>query len=199
MRKRNNITVENPLRAIDYGSHSFSFINFYKHSATELSNYRGLYRGSFGDWDVTGSSKKLVTDFMNLGREGSNIPYSEKNLEAAITVYRIFIEQGLNPDFIVISNSGFQDPRFEFLGYDVCAKSLYYSPIGSGGITGERAYLLKHLDQEMKEELLNDLNEHKLLTTEAIALRFAKFCTDNSELIESETPWFPVKVFGYRV
>lgn len=179
-------------------SDPFSFINFYTHAATELSNYRGLYRGSFGDWDVTGPSKKLVSDFINLGREGSNIPYSEENVEAAIMVYRIFIEQGLNPDFIVISNSDFHDSRFEFLGYDICAKSLYYSPIGSGGITGEQPYLLNHMPLELRTEVLADLNGNGLLETKAVAERFAEFCTKNTELIESESPWFPVLAFGYR-
>lgn len=176
----------------------FSFINFYKLEDANQSQYRGLFRGSLGDWDITGKSKKFASDFFDLGIVGSNIPYNEVNLEAAITVYRIFKEQGLNPDLVVISNTDFDDRRFELLGYDICAGSLYYSPIGSGGITGERPYLLDHMSPELRTEALDDLNSNGLLETKAIAERFAEFCTENSELIESESPWFQVSVFGYR-
>lgn len=182
----------------NHASDPFLYINFYKQEAITQSDYRGLYRFSLGDWDITGKSEKFVSDIFDLGIEGSNIPYNEVNLEAAIMVYRIFIEQGLNPDLVVISNTDFDDPRFELLGYDIGAGSLYYSPIGSGGITGEQPYLLNHMPPELRTEVLDDLNCNGLLETKAIALRFAEYCTKNSELIESESPWFPVSVFGYR-
>lgn len=176
----------------------FCFINFYKIEANTQQIYRGLYRGILGDWDIKGNSKMSVSEFINLGIEGRNIPFCEKNLKLARAVNQIFNESNLKPDFTVISNIDFSDPRFELLGYDVCANSLYYSPIGSGGITGEDAYLVSHMESELIKDVLSDLNINGLFSKFEIAKRFAEFCTINAILIESEPTWFPVSVFVYR-
>jgi hypothetical protein len=175
----------------------FCYINFFNADVGAHQIYRGLYRGILGDWDINGNSKLSVFEFINLGIEGRNIPFSEKNLELAIIVDQIFKVNNFKPEFTVISNTDFSDSRFEFLGYDICANSLYYSPIGSGGITGEDAYLLDHMDSDLTKDVLSDLNSNGLLSTLEIAKRFAEFCTINAELIESETPWTPVSVSVY--
>lgn len=175
----------------------FCYINFYKTDEGDHQIYRGLYRGILGDWDVNGNSKKYVSEFINMGIEGRNIPFSESNLELAKIVNQIIKVNNFKPDFTVISNTDFSDPNFELLGYDVCANSLSYSPIGSGGITG-KAYLLEQMDSDLTKEVLSDLNSNGLFSTLEIAKRFAEFCTINADLIESETPWIPVSVSVYR-
>jgi hypothetical protein len=177
----------------------FTYLNILKFESKEDIEYRGLFRSNYGEWDLDSKKHPIVKFFYSQSIEARNIPFNQKNLALAINVKTLIDVKKENCDLIVCTNQIFCDHHFELLGYDICSKSLYYSPIGSGGVSGNAPYLLKYMDVNFQNELVGDLNSYGLLETRKIADKFSFYCSEHAFLIESEQEWFTVSIFSYKV
>lgn len=171
-----------------------------------FSYYRGLYRQNdlidLYEYDNI-SLIKEIDRYFSLSNEGGYVEYTETNLSELLLFYRTFKAAGWLGDIILFTDNVYAGipTDFELLGYDICADSMYYSPIGDG-------FLVSYsLDEKFFSEMsINDykfykenVNDKGLFQTYSAALNFAQYCNTINQkyehVIESEDNWRPFAIY----
>lgn len=168
---------------------------------SDMQHYRGLYRGnSLCTADCLPPA--LLADLFRVSDDGSTAAFSSPNLEL---FRQILGSCTLAADLLVFSDEpGFvpEPAIFCLIGYDICADSAYYSPLGSG-LRAEILYqgLLHHRIAAQEAEQLT-VNDYGLFAAFDRAQRFSALCNAlqaaDEYAVESETGWRPYAIWLYQ-
>ncbi len=170
-------------------------------SCSDLQHYRGLYRSLS---QIPDSLRDLEDEYYKKAGETLRLPFSSENLDYLQKLYAHLSAQGWQGDLILhCKRRNPHKPDFALLGYDVCAPSLHYSPIGGGMLSrydsADSAYT--DLPHEAFLAYGADLNEYGLFRSYPMALAFAEYCEHINrkypQCIESEGGWQPVSILRY--
>lgn len=89
------------------------------------------------------------------------------------------------------------------VGYDICADSMYFSPIGDGFLMQYNRLPDFYTDMsfEMYSMYRENINEKWLFNSYEIAMNFSEYCNYINEkhryCIESQDNWRPVAIHVY--
>ena len=174
---------------------------------SNLSNYKGLYRQN-NIIDLTESDnlnlRTAVDWFFSVSREGTFLAYGNENNARLSVLYSLLKSEEWRGEIILFTdrNNVNIPSGFVLLGYDICADSKYYSPIGDGflqsyDVNNPFFAEMSFLDFNCYKK---DLNGAGLFNTYATAIEFSKYCnTINGKYehaIESENNWRPFAIYS---
>ena len=163
--------------------------------------YRGLYRGN---GLIRLPKSRELEAFFRLTRDGSSAAYTEENFALLEGLHGIVKARFPRTDLLLFSDTDPEPPAdpgcWTFLGFDVCADSRYYSPLG--------ADLFDDIVTKAKEHgLISEqssgfcLNEAGLFAVREDAKAFSSVCgalqRSGAYEIESETDWRPWAIWRY--
>lgn len=172
----------------------------------ELPKYKGLYRQN----DLVDFCERqndvltnMVEWFFEQSTDGMNIEYTEANENKTIQLLRLLRDEKWDGELVLFTDeNNLQVPfGFELLGYDICADSMYYSPLGDGFLASyaPNETFFFEMSFEDYREYRNDLNEVGLFNSYVIADNFSQYCNrinnHYSHVIESEENWRPVAIW----
>lgn len=170
---------------------------------SELTKYRGLYRQNSIFELMESDAHNLIDWFFSLSREGDFIEYSEDNKERLSELYSILRTQKWKGEILLFTDC-YQEripSDFVLLGYDICADSKYYSPIGDGFLQSYDKDNSFFRDMSIAEFDLykSNINDAGLFDTYSVAVNFAKYCNEiNNKYehsVESENNWRPFFIY----
>lgn len=186
------------------------YVGLYSESTNpQLKNYKGLYRQN-DLIDFSDSSdpllKKTVKWFFKNSVEGNYMKYSEKSLFEIIRLAELLRLHGWNGDLIVFTDNYSEAIPMNtvFLGYDICADSRYYSPLGDGFIAQydlhDDFYSLMKKCQYLNYR--NSINQYGLFSDLSSANSFSMYCNTVNQIIkhsvESEDNWHPFALYSLQ-
>ena len=184
------------------GKQQTMFIGLYEWPlAAGVPAYRGLYRGN-GLASLSGS-RELLT-FFRLARDGSGAAYTEETFALLKGLYEIVGPRYPQTDLLLFSDAAPEPPvdsgPWTFLGFDVCADSRYFSPLGAGLFGAVMTKAKEHgLISEPPPGLR--LNEAGLFADREDAETFSSVCSalqrSGAYEIESEMDWRPWAIWRY--
>jgi len=182
-------------------------IGFYSTPTNDkLTEYKGLYREN-GLIDFcegyTNNLIQMVKSFFLAAQDGMHIEYSDKNLKKALKLWTMLCGQKWQGDLLLFSDScDFSVPvGFSFLGYDICADSRYYSPLGDGFLSSyaQDELFFRGMSIRKYAEYVRDLNDACLFKTRIIADDFSNYCNwinhQYPHIVESEEGWRPYAIY----
>ncbi|MBQ3112751.1 MAG: hypothetical protein IJC05_00055 [Phascolarctobacterium sp.] len=167
-----------------------------------LVTYKGLYRGNqiMNFYDALGEAE----EFFNMATDGNSMEATDDHLTFICMLLNKLKRYGYKPDLICYTDetsvSGVIE-SFDFIGYDICADSMYYSPIGDMLLDEvlNRAVSSVYITQREAKSL--KLNKYGLFSSLEDARLFANISNylQSSEIyeFESETEWRPVAIYMY--
>ena len=173
----------------------------------DSKGYLGLYRGSFSIGYMENNNRlyNLINDFLERTADGQSLDYNEKNRKKIVELYRGLKNENCDVNLVCFTDDKqVEIPDFMLIGYDICADSMYYSPIGDGFLMQYNRYTEFYADMsfEMYSLYIENINEKWLFNSHEIAMDFAKYCNHinkkNYYCIESENDWRPVAIYLYR-
>lgn len=163
--------------------------------------YRGLYRGNSL---ICPSQSRELEAFFRLAQDGNSAAYTEETFALLQGLYEIARVRYPQTDLLLFSDTDPEPPAdpgcWTFLGFDVCADSRYYSPLGAG--------LFDDIVTKAKENgLISEqspglcLNEAGLFAVREDAKAFSSVCSalqrSGAYEIESEMDWRPWAIWRY--
>ncbi len=169
----------------------------------EIKRYSGLYRGN--EMIKYAKSGKVLSAMLNrffaTSRNGQDVDYNETNKKMIVELYNSLKKENWDGDLVLFTDDGdIEMPGFSFVGYDICADSMYYSPLGDGFLERYNKYPLFYSDmpRETYSIYKNDLNENQLFGSLDVAEAFSNYCNyinkKHRYCIEFEDNWRPVSV-----
>lgn len=168
-----------------------------------VKGYSGLYRGSF-NVDHMKNTNNLINAFFKTSADGQNLAYNEENREKIIELYQSLKREKWDGDLICFTDDKrVEIPGFTMVGYDVCADSMYYSPVGDGFLTQYNRYPDFYTDMSLETYSIyrDNLNEKWLFNSYEMAMKFSEYCNHinkkNLHCIESQDNWRPVAIHIY--
>ncbi len=183
-------------------------IGFYAEPTNEnMLMYKGLYRQN-GLIDISTSKNRYLNKgikwYFRSSIEGNFMEYSEENKQRLLLMYEILkTEQWQGEIIIFTDNFDVEIPsNCKFLGYDICADSKYYSPIGDGFLetydTDSVFFSEMHISDF--ECYKKNINMRGLFSTISKALEFSNYCNMMNEkynhAVETEKNWRPFALYG---
>ena len=173
-----------------------------------LPYYKGLYRQN-GIIDLYESDnlcliKKIDWYFCN-SREGNYLKYTEDNKRQLFSLYKMLKTEKWNGEIILFTDNVETEipTNCELLGYDICAGSKYYSPLGDGILqmyNMNKAFFAEISTVEFKK-YKDNINGNGLFSTYSVAFEFSKYCNIINEryehAVESEKNWRPFAVYTF--
>ena len=175
----------------------------------EVSKYKGLYREN-NLIDFYEKHNKILTNmiewFFSKSRDGMHIEYTEENMKKVVQMLNALKDEKWEGELLLFTDTReLQSPfGFELIGYDICADSMYYSPLGDGFLISYIQSETFFYEMSFKEyrDYANDLNNFGLFKSYVIADEFAKYCKQiNSHYphaIESEENWRPFMIWSWE-
>ena len=173
-----------------------------------VKGYLGLYRGN----DIINYTKNtkelstLINWFFINSRNGQDVVYNEKNKKMIVKLYQALKQKKWEGDLVCFTDTApVEMPDFTFLGYDICADSMYYSPIGDGFLTEYNKYPRFYTDMSFGRysEYRNNVNANWLFSSYEMAIEFSNYCNyiNQKDLycIESEDHWRPFAICRYNL
>jgi hypothetical protein len=98
-----------------------------KYSGLYRRNDLFLYEGRNTDLD------RLINHFYSISVDAMHAVFNKENAECIVKLYKVLHSEGWTGDAVIFHDETAQIQllnNFEFTGYDVCADSMYYSPLG---------------------------------------------------------------------
>ena len=174
----------------------------------EVSKYKGLYREN-ELIDFCEKSNSILTNmiewFFSQSRDGMHIKYTEENMNKMVQFLDMLRDEKWKGELLL-----FTDDReleipfgFELIGYDICADSMYYSPLGDGFLTSyiQSETFFNEMSLENYRDYAKNLNNFGLFKSYVVAEEFAKYCNKINSLyphtIESEENWRPFMIYSW--
>ena len=164
--------------------------------------YRGLYRGNSL---IHLSQSRELEAFFRLAGDGSSTAFTEESFALLKVLHGIVRARYPRTDLLLFSDADLEPPvdpgPWTFLGFDVCADSRYYSPLGAGLFD---VIMTKAKEDGPISEQLSSLclNEAGLFSAQGDADTFSSFChallRSGVYEIESETRWRPWAIWQYE-
>ena len=183
-------------------------IGFYNESMNSIMrSYRGLYRCN-NLIDICESNslcvKKDIEWYFRASIEGNYLEYTDNNMKRLLQLYQKLKGQKWEGDLVLFTDKvkALAPMNFKFLGYDICADSRYYSPIGDGFLTeyNEGMLFFSEMNIAQYRTYRNSLNDNYLFTSYAVALQFSRYCSYINEKyehsVESENNWRPFAIYS---
>lgn len=106
----------------------------------EVSKYKGLYRqNDLVDFceGQNGILTNMMKWFFSQSRDGMHIEYTEGNMNKVVQLLEMLRDEKWRGELLLFTDA--RDLKiplgFELIGYDICADSKYYSPLGDGFLT----------------------------------------------------------------
>ena len=173
---------------------------------SDALNYRGLYRLNNIVELTESDNLKLrcaIDWFFSVSREGNFLAYDNENNARISELYSLLKSEKWSGEIILFTDRNCVSAPVGcvLLGYDICADSKYYSPIGDG-------FLQRYdVDNPFFAEMSfldfygykKDINSAGLFNTYAMALEFSKYCNAINKkyehAIESENNWRPFAIY----
>lgn len=186
------------------------YIGFYNCPINEcIFNYKGLYReNNLIDYDNKNFMRaKELNWYLSNSIEGMFMEYKEINMPELISIYIELKNNEWRGELILFTDKINKDipNKFELLGYDICADSRYYSPLGDGFL-GEYNQEYTFYKEISEDDFLNykrSINRNYLFNTAEAALSFSKYCNYINEkyphAVESESGWRPFAIYKYNI
>lgn len=170
--------------------------------STELKGYRGIYRGNSA-LSALSVAPRLIEEFFRIAEDGCSTEFCASSFVTLQRVSLLLRRYNIKTDLLFFSDErsfSVKADSFVFIGYDICAKSAYYSPIGAG-------LHAKLLQEGLRWQRISDdefnsftLNENGLFSTFETARKFSDMCNDlqlaKEYEFESETDWRPVSIWA---
>ncbi len=163
--------------------------------------YRGLYRGNSL---IRLSESRELEAFFRQARDGSSAAYTEETFALLQGLYEIAGARFPQTDLLLFSDADPDPPAdpgpWTFLGFDVCAGSRYYSPLGAGLFD---VIVTKAWENGLISEPRPDLrlNGAGLFAVREDAKAFSSVCSalqrSGAFDIESEKDWRPWAIWRY--
>lgn len=173
-----------------------------------LLNYRGLYREN-GMIDLIESDNHHLTSlidwFFLTSREGDFLEYTKQNMEQLLSLFSILKVKKWIGEIVLFTDccKAIIPSGFALLGYDICADSKYYSPVGDGFLQTydkDNPFFAEMSISEF-EHYKNNINIAGLFNAHAIALEFSKYCNAVNKkyehAVESENNWRPFAIYKF--
>lgn len=165
--------------------------------------YRGLYRADgICDYMKSGDELDELIDCFFRETNETVLRYTAENRKKALELQKSLELHGwageliaFTDDVKVLSENG-----MTFLGYDICADSMHYSPIG-GGIMDAYSddVFFSEMSEDKYEHFKNGINEFVLFESIDVAREFADYCNFVNEkhrnCVESENNWRAFAVY----
>lgn len=185
-------------------------IGLYKEPVNPLfPNYRGLYRQN-NLIDLYENGSKYLTEFIKRyysdSIDGIYLQYNHKNKLQLISLYQELKHENWSGEIILFTdNTALACPDdCELIGYDICADSKYYSPLGDGflEVYDENDLFFSEMDFNIFKRYKDNINENGLFSVYYAALEFSQYCkmiNDKYEhMVESENNYRPFAVFAFK-
>lgn len=189
----------------------FMYIGFYDCPINDrVLNYKGLYRDNNLIFNYSNKNFIMANElnwYLSNSREGMFVEYKEINIPKLTSIYIELKNNKWQGDLILFTdkNNSIFPNKFEILGYDICADSRYYSPLGDG--------FLEEYNQEYsfykeisKDDFLNykrSINNNYLFSTVEVAFNFSEYCNYINKkyphAVESENGWRPFSIYRYNI
>ena len=172
----------------------------------EVKGYLGLYRGNFIVDYMKNNNRlyNLINSFFEISVNGQNLVYNEKNRKNIVELYQDLKREKWGGDLICFTDDRrVEIPNFTMVGYDICADSMYFSPIGDGFLMQYNRLPDFYTDMslEMYSMYRENINEKWLFNSYEIAMNFSEYCNHINEkhryCIESQDNWRPVAIHVY--
>lgn len=174
---------------------------------TDVKGYLGLYGGSFliDYMKKNNSLDKLINWFFEKSRDGQDMEYNEENLKKIVELrHNIKREKWEGNILCFTDDKQIKIPDSTMIGYDICADSMYYSPLGDGFLMEYNKYPEFYSDMsfEMYSKYRDNINDKWLFSSYEMAMNFSKYCNHINKkhfhCIESEDNWRPFAIFIYN-
>lgn len=183
-----------------------NYIGLYNDSISHLKMYQGLYRDN-NCLDYMGISKKLKQNIEKFLKDSSNglfVEYNSENFKNIFELYELIRNVGWSGDLIIfgdLSNKIFE--HCELIGYDICADSMYYSPLGDGFMEKYKDInFFADMCVERFEYYKSNLQSNWLFQSFDVAYEFSQYCNHINQKyifsIESEFNWRPFSIQKYN-
>ena len=174
---------------------------------SEMIHYKGLYRqNNLLDFIDKGDSvvRKYIDWFFEYSNEGNYMEYAEKDLPKLLKMIQLLKLQGWDGELIVFTDNhrACVLPNMIFLGYDICADSRYYSPLGDGFLEQYDLHrdFYEFMNQSEYKLYQYNINNHGLFSDFSFAYKFSLYCNYVNQInihsVESENNWRPFAVFS---
>lgn len=177
---------------------------------TKLSNYKGLYRQcdlmNFYECDNV-YLKEIIDKYFSLLKDKNYLDCTENTYTISLQLYRTIKTFGWNGDLIIFTDKISENipNNFDFIGYDICADSKYYSPLGDNFLD---RYILdskffSSMNNDSFKKYKKNINSSGLFDDYSIALDFAQYCNiinkKYEHVIESEDNWRPFAIYMLKL
>ena len=158
-------------------------------------NYLGLYTLL----DLPERCSELELEYSD------NFPYTEGNADRLMRICRCLESQSISSKLILFSdNMAVNAPdSFAFIGYDICADSEWYSPVGDGFLKEyDNSVFFSEMGLDEFIAFQNDINESGLFSSHDKAVAFAEYCNCINNkypgVVETEDNWRPFIVYLFE-
>lgn len=168
-----------------------------------VKGYAGLYRESFiVDFAKNNDRlERLINSFFEISVNGQDLEYNEDNKKMITELYQNLKGANWGGDLICFTDEKcIEIPGFAMVGYDICADSMHYSPIGDGFLVQYHANPDFYTDMSFETYSMyrDNINERWLFNSYEIATMFSEYCNyinkKNLHCIESQDHWRPTAI-----
>ena len=176
----------------------------------KISKYRGLYRQNNLIDYLDGRNNilnNMIEWFFSLSNGDMPIEYTKDNLNKSLHLLKALRDEKWQGELIMFTDdTKLEIPSgFDLIGYDICADSMYYSPLGDGFLLSyidNDTFFLK-MSKEHYREYVNDLTEEGLFRSYEVANNFANYCNiinnQYPHIVESEENWRPFAIYAQNI
>lgn len=173
---------------------------------SNLSNYKGLYRHcnlvDFYECDNVYLAK-TIDKYFSLLKDKNYLDYTKNTNTISLQLYKTIKSYGWNGDLIIFTDKIDENipNNFDLIGYDICADSKYYSPLGDNFLDKYifDSKFFSAMDNDSFKKYKKNINSSGLFNDYSIALDFAKYCNIINKkyeyVIESEDNWRPFAIY----
>ena len=173
----------------------------------ELLKYKGLYRqNNLIDFYYNNVFESYIEWYFSISTEGNYIQYTKENEIRVIFLYKILKAENWYGDIILFTDNidTAISTDYELIGYDVCADSKYYSPIGDGFLESydtDNVFFFE-MNKNDYQNYKNNINDYGLFSSYDTALIFSSYCNKINNkykhAVETEKNWRPFAIYRRR-
>ena len=134
-----------------------------------------------------------------------NYPYTEENVAVFMRICSYLESQSIRSNLILFSDDmEMKAPdNFTFIGYDICADSEWYSPLGDGFLEEyDDSVFFNEMSLDEFKTFKSDLNKSGLFSNHDKAVAFAEYCNCINNkypgVVETEDDWRPFIVYLFE-
>ncbi|MBR0137651.1 MAG: hypothetical protein IJM15_04510 [Erysipelotrichaceae bacterium] len=134
-----------------------------------------------------------------------NFPYTEGNADRLMRICSYLESQSIGSKLILFSDDIMVNvpDNFVFIGYDICADSEWYSPLGDGFLEEyDDSIFFSEMSLDEFKAFQSDLNESGLFSSCDKAIAFAEYCNCINKkypgVVETEDNWRPFIVYLFE-